>query len=146
MKRSRTKTDPIVTRIGKCIVPVHNHQSCHILTFSGVEAGPYAFWTAVFKKAVGQRTQVWGRARVGLSAGDRFDRMLRESVSRSIPSADRKAYREMWQMMSAGKNVAYVRPSTLWEVMHWLTSHESDVVGADYVLHGKTYRPVVDMK
>lgn len=85
--------------------------------------GHYAFWTAVFKKRVGKRWRVWGRAKVGLSAGDRFDRMKRECREAYIPKDDRPAYKSMWENMGRGANVKYVRPTTEKELKRWMDEH-----------------------
>lgn len=108
------------TRIGAFLVPVLEAPAAVGLFPDGHY---YAFWTAVFKKRIGKRWRVWGRARVGLSAGDRFDRMGRESRAAYIPKEDRQEYKRMWENMGRGANVKYVRPSTRAEVAKWLRTH-----------------------
>lgn len=107
------------TRIGEFDVPVIDG-AASLVRF---EDGDFAFWTAVFKKKVGKRWRVWGRARVGLSAGDRFDRMKRECRAAHIPKEDRPEYRRMWEMLGRGANVKCVRPSTDREVKRWIDKH-----------------------
>lgn len=85
--------------------------------------GPFCFWTAVFKVKSEGKKKLMGRARVGLSAGDRFDRMEKESIASYIPIEDRLVYRKMWRMMGKGKNLAYIRPSNRSEVKKWMKEH-----------------------
>lgn len=84
--------------------------------------GFYAFWTVVNKEG----RVVTARARVGLPAGERFDRMaveLRHSESQN----DRIEYAQFfYNIMDSGRAVDYIRPATREEVKRWADSHEDD--------------------
>lgn len=113
------KPPKFTTIVGEHVVPVSDKDQC-IVRFKD---GYYAFWTAVFKKKVGKRWRVWGRAKVGLSAGDRFDRMKRECRASYIPKEDRPEYKKMWEMMGRGSNIRFIRPSTKTELNKWMRLH-----------------------
>ena len=112
-------------KIGKNIVPVMDGKTIATFTFGKAgepDAGTYHFWTAVcIQKRMtddnGKSPLIWGRAKVGLDAGERFRRM--EGV---------RGYASCWRTL---KRVVYVRPSTMKEVRSWLDSHEGD---ADYLV------------
>lgn len=108
------------TKIGKYTVPVKKHNQPSILVFKD---NIYAFWTCVYKKKVYGKKRVWGRAQIGLSAGDRFDRMKRERRTCKVKE-DRAIYNHFWvDQMKYGENVAYVRPSTWPEIKKWRDLH-----------------------
>lgn len=106
------------TRIGKFDVPVKGRVRV-IVIFEQ----PYVFWTAVWKRPVNGKTKLYGRAVVGLSAGDRFDRMRLESRAAHIPKEDRPIYAMYWRAMQGGANVSHVRPSTTREINRWMRLH-----------------------
>lgn len=114
------KPPPQTTRIGRFDVPLRMGKWQMVIAFKN---GYFAFWTAVFKKPVAGRKKIWGRAQVGLSAGDRFDRMKRECRAGWIPAEDRPEYKRMWEAMGRGANVKFVRPSTRAELKRWLDTH-----------------------
>ena len=126
----------MLARIGSYVVPVRGKWATLVTFWAGEhgrkDCGEYAFWTARLKHPVvrttgGRSRRVIGRALVGHSAGDRFDRMSREMRTAKSKEA-REANRELWErILRKGQNVAYVRPSTLAEVRRWADSHESDV-------------------
>ena len=63
---------------------------------------------------------------MGLSAGDRFDRMEKERRQAKDPEA-RRSYQRFWtQYLKAGRNIKYIRPSTAKEVARWAKTHQSD--------------------
>lgn len=110
-------------KIGKKQIPVIKASEPTLVRFRNAAKGKngvFAFWTAVMKK--GQRKALWGRSQVGMDAGDRFDRMNRQSRG-EVPKEDQAIYAQMWQMMKAGANVAYIRPSTEKELLRWLNGH-----------------------
>jgi hypothetical protein len=114
-----TKPPPFTTSIGRHAVPVRGV----FQTVVRFRDGHYAFWTAVFKRRVESRWRIIGRAKVGLSAGDRFDRMKRERYAAWIPKEDRPEYAKLWNMMDGGANVRFVRPSTKHELKRWMRAH-----------------------
>lgn len=94
------------------------------------EAGEYAFWVAVLKRKVKldstYRMQIFGRAKVGLDAGDRFSRMAQEQRF-AKSKADRQVYRKFWNdLMKRGANVQHIRPAMYQEIKVWLDSHKKD--------------------
>lgn len=97
--------------------------------------GVYAFWTAVCRKDGGGIT---GRARVGLSAGDRFDRMfIAERQTDSV--AARRTYAAMLhEQMGSGAKIKFIRPSNIAEVRSWVNSHLYDTQSADILMIGKS--------
>jgi hypothetical protein len=121
------------TKIGRNHVPVRGNWATLVPFAAGAhgkkEAGVFAFWTAVIGpvKLDGKtRKRIFGRAKVGLSAGDRFDRMRFEMKS-ARDADDRRIYRRFWYLLlRKGANVRYVRPSTLKEVRAWMKSHQAD--------------------
>lgn len=121
------------TKVGSCSVPVIGAEKPTIAAFAGAKRGKggvYAFWTAEFKKAAGNgKRKLWGRAKIGLSAGDRFDRMGYERHEKSLSAGDRAIYDYYWKSMGAGKNVKLIRPSTEREVYMWLKTHCSSKFG-----------------
>lgn len=122
--------DGYLTKIGKYAVPVRFAQYPSVVDFkSGArgrfERGEYCFWTAVLnKKPIGKRG-ITGRARTILPPGERFCRIGKETRI-AKHKEDRKAYKKLWAILGAGKNVLYVRPSVLREVKRWIKTHESD--------------------
>ena len=96
--------------------------------------GVYAFWTAVTRT---NGTGITGRARVGLPAGDRADRMA--VAIRTDPSRDaRRAYADMlYREMRDGDGILYIRPSTSEELDDWAATHESDWRWARWKLVGR---------
>lgn len=114
------KPPPFTTQIGRYKVPVLVNG---VQTIERFRDGYYAFWTAVLKKSVDKRWRVIGRAKVGYSAGDRFDRMKRECRAGWIPKEDRPEYKNMWEMMGHGANIKYIRSSTKAELRRWMDSH-----------------------
>lgn len=130
------------TKVGKYTVPVCNAKFISLVYFSAgargnKERGQFAFWTAVLKRK--KKNRVWGRSRPILPAGDRFDRMKREKLKAKSKS-DRKAYGRMWDVMGRGRNIRYIRPSTLAEIQKWFKSHASDAKYAYGVsVRGKYY-------
>lgn len=125
------------TNVGKINVCVKNYQYLSIVTFKAgkdgpAEAGDFAFWTAVFKKAVKlplrrtKASKLTGRARLILPVGDRFDRMKFE-CRKAKDKEDRKIYKAYWDDgLKHGKNIAYIRPSTYKEINNWIKTHEPD--------------------
>lgn len=124
------------TKVGYRLIKVRGHFAT-ILKFSSgehgkKEMGEFAFWTAVLKKKRRSKDRkrwirrVTGRAQVGYSAGDRFDRTRFESKT-ARDQETRDAYHHLWYpVMGSGKNIAYIRPSTLREVRRWLAGHTKD--------------------
>lgn len=117
-----------VTKVGNFTVPVCNSKFLSLVYFSAGargnrERGHFAFWTAVLKRK--KKNRIWGRARPILPAGDRFDRMKLEKLKAKSKS-DRKAYGRMWEIMGRGRNIRYIRPSTLAEITKWCKSHAPD--------------------
>lgn len=117
------------TQIGKYNIPVLDGKNTSFGYFKDI--GYCAFWTCVLKDKVpayglpkSKRKFIFGRAKLGLSAGDRFDRMSYEQSAEYIPPADKPVYKHMWNaMLQKGANVYAVRPSTLSEVQRWIASH-----------------------
>ena len=123
------------TRIGRYTIPVRCKWATLVTFWSGEhgkrDCGEYAFWTALLRRPVEVerrlRRRIFGRALVGEPVGDRFDRMQLEARSLKQRPAARKAYRVSWErVLREGRNVKFVRPSTLKEVKRWMESHESD--------------------
>jgi hypothetical protein len=122
------------TKIGRNTIPGRGNWATLVPFAAGAhgkkEAGVYAFWTAMLQQPVKldgkTRKRIFGRAKIGLSAGDRFDRMrLEMKTDRS--AEDRRIYRKFWYLLlRKGANVRYVRPSTLKEVRAWMKSHQTD--------------------
>lgn len=120
------------TKVGACDVPVIGAKKPTISCFEdgyGGKMGVFAFWTAEFKKKVRGRNKIWGRARVGLPAGDRFDRMGRKSELESVPKDDVPIYKALFNDMGKGRNIKLIRPSTDEEVYQWLKTHSSQRFG-----------------
>ena len=121
------------TRVGPYLVQVVNAKFPTIVSFKGGakgirERGDFAFWTTVLKKRRGPKkgNRIWGRARLILPPGDRVDRMKKEMLYASDKN-DRKIYRLWWtKVIEKGKNIKYIRPSSLPEVKKWMRSHQSD--------------------
>lgn len=119
------------TKIGNCVVAVKKANFPSIVSFRAgehgkKERGDFHFWTAVFKKPIGGKKKIFGRAFAALPPGDRFDRMKIECKT-AIPVEDRKIYRKYWsEYLMKGANIKYVRPSTLKEIKKWRKSHLSD--------------------
>lgn len=115
-----------LTRVGRARVPVVAAKQVSLVRFGAGEhgrgeAGDYLFWTAVLKKKRGARKRIWGRAYAYLPPGDRFDRIKRE-------------HRRLWsELLSRGRNIRHIRPSTLAEVRRWMRTHGAD---ARFVLFG----------
>ena len=84
--------------------------------------GAYAFWSA----HVSTRDRpIIARARVGLDAGERFDRMCMEA--RSTTGATKRVYEQLWyDFFQEGKAIKFIRPSLLEEVSLWGDAHRSD--------------------
>lgn len=134
------------TKVGKYKVQIKNPEYPSIVTFSSGEKGRrekghYAFWTAVVRR--GKKGRLWGRARLILSAGDRFDRMKYE-MNNASDKEDRRIYRKHYvDFLGRGGNIKYIRPSTIKEICRWCDTHESDaryiincnVGGYDYDLY-----------
>lgn len=99
--------------------------------------GVYAFWVAVCNKA---DQGIIGRVRVGLSAGDRFDRMFVEE--RRTPSWEaRFEYAKMLhQEMGGGEKIRYIRPATISDVKKWVASHQDDCKSAHRLLCNGRWR------
>ena len=123
------------TRVGKFDVAVpHAAQPC-LVAFKGSTAGKdgiYAFWTAVFKKAVNGKRKVIARARVGLPAGERFERMRIQSKgpgAKGISKEDRAIYARFYAAIGAGANLKCIRPSTGRELAKWLKGHREPEFG-----------------
>jgi len=140
-----TKSPKFHTKVGAYRIPVRGLYATLILFHSGEhgrkEAGWYAFWTAVLKKPVLTRDgtrrfrKVFGRARVGESAGDRLDRMRFEMNHPAQKPQARQAYRRSWlQVLQQGGNIAYIRPSTISEIRHWMKDHKADAPHASSVV------------
>lgn len=119
--------------VGKEAVDVCLPKRIPIITFTD---GQYVFWTAIFANPVDGKRKIWGRARVGLSAGDRFDRMRYERYADDIPKADHRIYHNMWfEQLQQGRNIKYIRPSTLREVARWMNTHpkqRAQLVASDF--------------
>jgi len=115
-ERSRVLT---LTRVGRARVPVLAARHVSLVQFSAGahgrrEAGEFLFWTAVLRKRRGAKKRIWGRAYACLSPGDRFDRLKRE-------------HRRLWaQLLSRGRNIRHIRPSTLAEIIRWMQTHAAD--------------------
>lgn|SRR3990167_6232144 len=122
-------------KVGKYIVPVKTSKAAIVHFSSGAqgksESGDYSFWAAVIKGSRGKKA-IFGRARVGLDAGDRFDRMQYEQKT-ARSKADRVAYSNMWKMLGEGKNIEYIRPVTTAELLRWIITHQSDFRFADSI-------------
>jgi hypothetical protein len=124
------------TQVGAYSVEVMDAHKAAIVYFkSGAhgtkEAGYFAFWTAVLK--TGKKRRIWGRASVGLSAGDRMDRMQFEMHESKDPD-DRRIYGRFWtQLLRRGKNICFIRPSTKAEIAKWMRGHVSDAVHAYHI-------------
>ena len=128
------------TVVGEHIVPVRGAEHPTLMTMrAGAKdnVGIYAFWTAVCRK---DGSGVTGRARIGLPAGDRFDRMfIGERTTDSV--ADRRAYASMLHdLMGSGGKIKFIRPSELAEVRNWVNSHLDDTVSAKELFFGKSGR------
>ncbi len=122
------------TKVGNYEIPVMNAHRPTLVSFEDCsnagKSGPCAFWTAVFKKKTKNgRTAIWGRAKIGLSAGDRFDRMGRKSELDSVPKDDVPIYKAMFEEMGRGRNIKLIRPSTDAEVYQWLRTHSNRTFG-----------------
>lgn len=118
------------TRIGKYEIEIRNAQFMSLVTFASgqhgkKERGDYGFWAAVFKKAVGKKRKVWGRTLAHVDAGDRFRRIQKE-IMVAPDKEDRKIYKNLWETMVGGKNIAYIRPCTEREIKRWMATHLSD--------------------
>lgn len=114
-----------LVRVGKREIPVVP-LSQTLVTFSAgahgrKEKGVYAFWHISGEDQWGPWA-VWGRARKGLSPGDRFDRMRIEQLE-AKKSATRKAYARAFKM---AQNGSQIRPATMREVAGWASTHEDD--------------------
>jgi hypothetical protein len=149
LRLKRTAMTTMTTRIGRFIVPVR-HANKVLLGFvsGGYELGWYAFWTAMFEKAVDRRRNVIVRARVGFSAGERFERIGRERTAAYIHPVARKEYGRLWKAMGAGRNIKYVRAATVREVERWLASHQRDAAIMNVLPSYPTFQrqPEVDTK
>jgi hypothetical protein len=141
--------DRFTTKIGKYSILVKSGKKASLAYFSDI--GDCAFWTCVLRNLARdyfnfnkEKRVIIGRAKVGLSAGDRFDRMRYERKALYIPKEDRPIYEYMWKdMMEEGYNVDYIRPSTLTEVKRWFTTHQKEfeklmelIVNNNYALLG----------
>jgi hypothetical protein len=134
-KKKPNRTTPVeqptyFTKVGKSMVPVYGAEQPTLLAFLEARRGKggiYAFWTAEYKKPDANGSdKVWGRAKVGLPAGDRFDRM---AVEQHTAASGRSAYARTWRSMRAGSNVKLIRPSTDEEVYRWLKTHTHKAFG-----------------
>ena len=141
-----SRIDMITAKVGKYSIPVNKWRFPTVAIFmSGKhgkrERGSFAFWTSVLKNRKYPKNRIIGRAYLSLNAGDRFDRINRErKYSKSIE--DRKAYQKMWEVMGAGKNIKYIRPSTEKEVKKWASSHKEDYkYVTNLIVNGKSVRP-----
>ena len=126
-----------LTRVGWFQIPVVNAEHPSIATFSSGargrhERGDFCFWTAVLKTPVrlswARRAarKNFGRVRLGCSPGDRFDRMKHERKTSENPT-DRAVYHAYWVvLLRRGRNVSFIRPSTLREIKLWKRTHASD--------------------
>lgn len=90
------------------------------------ERGFYRFWTCVGADRFGS-IEIIGRARRGLSPGDRFARMHPSRTKRNPPS-HRRIYTRMYKRLQA--SAWYVRPSTEREVARWAEGHKKDMAFA----------------
>lgn len=119
-------------KVGKANVPVVCAESPTLVHFRNAQRGKngmYAFWTAEFKKPMDGKAAVWGRAKIGLCAGDRFARMEIERRTASV-QAGKHVYEDYWtRLMRAGNNIKQIRPSTSHELLLWLDSHSQDKFG-----------------
>ena len=126
----------IETVIGEQIVYVYDVEFPTLMVMNkGLKdnVGIYAFWTAHCYDG----GRVTGRARIGLSAGDRFDRMFYEQRKAETVS-DRRAYATMLHdRMGGGKKVDYISPSSLATVKEWVKDHLSDTQTASHLIIGK---------
>ncbi len=122
--RASPKLGEFETKVGEFWVPVLMPAKVHVVVF---KEGVFTFWTAMLKKPVGGKQKIWGRAVVGLTAGDRFDRMKIECRASYIPKEWHAEYKDWWNnKLKRGANVAYIRPSTSKEIARWLKTHPDD--------------------
>lgn len=116
-------------KVGKYAVSVVGADRPTLVRFRNAAKGKngvFSFWTAVLKK--GATRKIWGRSQVGMSAGDRFDRMERQSRG-EVPKEDQVIYGRMWAMMNKGANISHIRPTTHSELFRWLNSHSGTRFG-----------------
>lgn len=103
------------------------------------EAGHYHFWTAMLKEHVEMegrvRTRVIARAQALHPPGERFERIGKEARTDSTAD-DRRHNRALWsRVLRAGRNVDYIRPSTVGEVARWVRTHRPDARHITRVLY-----------
>jgi hypothetical protein len=120
-------------KVGKFDVPVIGAERPTLVRFYKARPdknGVFAFWTAIYKEPVDGKKSVWGRAKIGMDAGDRFARMEYERKAKYISKDDQKVYERTWTVrLKAGANLKMLRPSTEKEVLLWLDSHSEPVFG-----------------
>lgn len=131
------------TTIGKYSIPLVRAKFATIVQFAGGEhgkreRGDFCFWTIRIKRTVpGERAgkrQLIGRASVYLPPGERFCRIEREAKNGGRAA---KTYAYLWEkFMQRGRNVQYIRPSTLTEVKRWFSTHGKDMKYAYRVIIG----------
>jgi len=118
----------IETTIGNYLIEVRDPHYPSLVFFKKAKGskdneGVYAFWSVIGKN--GNRL-VTARARVGLHAGERFER-INVDIFRAGSLEDRRAYAQFfYDVMDSGKNVGWIRPSSNEEVAKWAKSHEED--------------------
>jgi hypothetical protein len=111
------------------------------------EGGLYHFWTAVLRRRVmlegRMRWRVICRAQAVHPPGERFSRIGNEAKTEASPD-DRKHNRCLWfDVLKRGRNIAYIRPSTLAEIKRWVTPHGAD---ARHITHGIVSRRYASAK
>lgn len=128
-----------LVKVGKRAIPVVPLPET-LVTFSAgahgrKEKGVYAFWHISGEDQWGTWA-IWGRARKGLSPGDRFDRMRREQL-KAKGAATRKAYARSFKL---AQNGSQIRPATMREVARWVDTHKEDAKFITKILwRGKSY-------
>jgi hypothetical protein len=142
---------PSLTLVGEEYVPVRGANFPTLVYFRAgehglSEAGAFHFWTAVLsepRRFKGKLRKVSiGRAFAVQPPGERFHRFMRDAVI-SVDPEEREHNVGLWNfVIEAGRNISFIRPSTVTEVRRWMSAHDTDTQYAKSIFYRGQERPI----